>query len=228
MTLLVLGGQPQDEPIVGPGPFVKNTQAQLAAAFEDDSSGRFGRIPPTTAGQGNPEPSPYDTYVVDNEVRYVGDRVAVVAAETREDAERAVRLVKVDYEPLPTLFDCEKSMDPGAPVIHDEEDSLRIQDASKNIAATVGFKIGENLHATDDFVAEGTFRTQYAQHCPIEPHITIGWLDEHGRICLRSSTQVPFHARRIVAQSLGIPVKKVRVMKPRIGGGFGTKQEIGI
>lgn len=184
------------------------------------------RIPHTTAGQGYPEPSPYDTYVLDTKVRYVGDRVAVVAAETREAAEKAARLVKVTYEPLKPLFDSEKAMDPGAPKIHDEEDSLRIPDAEKNIAATVGFKIGENLFAGDDHVAEGTFRTQYAQHCPIEPHIVIGWLDEHGRICLRSSTQVPFHARRIVAQSLGIPVKKVRVMKPRIGGGFGTKQEI--
>jgi putative selenate reductase molybdopterin-binding subunit len=184
------------------------------------------RIPHTTAGQGYPEPSPYDTFVLDNKVRFVGDRVAVVAAETRLAAERAVKAIRVEYEMLEPVFDLEKAFQDGVPVIHDEEDALRIPDAEHNIAATVGFKIGEDFFASSDVTAEGTFRTQYAQHCPIEPHIVIGWLDEHGRITLRSSTQVPFHARRIVAQSLGIPVKKVRVMKPRIGGGFGTKQEI--
>lgn len=184
------------------------------------------RIPHTTAGQGYPEPSPYDTYVLDTKVRYVGDRVAVVCAQTREAAEKAVRLIRVEYDVLTPVFDLEKASNKGVTMIHDEEDSLRIPDAVHNVAATVGFKIGQDLFRGSDVVAEGTFRTQYAQHCPIEPHITIGYLDEHGRICLRSSTQVPFHARRIVAQSLGIPVKKVRVLKPRIGGGFGTKQEI--
>ena len=184
------------------------------------------RIPHTKAGQGYPEPSPYDTYVLDNKVRFVGDRVAVVAARSRAIAEQAVRLIKVDYEVLEAVLDYEKAMDDGAPVIHDEPDSSRIADVQKNIAAEVGFKLGESLFDDSDHVVEGTWRTQYAQHCPLEPHIVVGWLDPHGRLVLHTSTQVPFHARRITAQALGLRVRDIRVIKPRIGGGFGAKQEV--
>jgi putative selenate reductase molybdopterin-binding subunit len=116
----------------------------------------------------------------------------------------------------------------GAPVIHDETDSDGIHDRKHNIAAHYDVEIGNlaNGLAEADFVVEEEFETQYAQHCPLEPHICIGYLDDNHRIVLRTATQVPWHARRIVAQCLQIPVNQIRVIKPRIGGGFGAKQEI--
>ena len=195
------------------------------------------RIIHTTAGQGFPEPSPYDTYIFDNKVRYVGDRVAAVAADTKEIAERALSLINVEYEILPAILDPEKAMDENAPVIHDEPDARAVipvfYDAQKNHVAHTDFIFGdiEKELESSDFVFERKFKTQYAQHCPLEPHVCLAYFDEqdtseNDRIIVRTSTQVPFHARRIVAQALDIPIKKLRVIKPRIGGGFGTKQEV--
>lgn len=186
------------------------------------------RTPHTTAGQGYPEPSPYDTYVLDTKVRFVGDRVAFVAAETAEIAEKALKLIKVVYEELPAILDHETAMDEGQPVIHDEEDASGILDASRNIAAEVGIEVGDvekGLKAADK-VFEGTWRTHYAQHTPIEPHISMAYIDENNRIIIVTATQVPFHVRRIVGMIFDIPLKRIRVIKPRIGGGFGTKQEM--
>ena len=185
------------------------------------------RVPHTTAGQGYPEPSPYDTYTLDNKVRFVGDRVAAVAAETPEAAQEALSRIKVDYEILPAVLDTAEAMKEGAPVIHDEEDSKNIPDAKHNIAAKFEFQVknGEWFKEAD-FVFEHTWSIPYLQHCALEPHVTIAHFDNAGRLVLRTSTQVPFHVRRIVAQALKIPVKKIRVVKPRIGGGFGSKQEV--
>ncbi len=185
------------------------------------------RVPHTTAGQGYPEPSPYDTYTLDNKVRFVGDRVAAVAAETPEAAQEALSKIKADYELLPAVFDTFSAMREGAPVIHDEPDSKNIPDAKRNIAAKFDFEVknGEWFKEAD-FVFEHTWSIPYLQHCAIEPHITIAHFDNTGRLVLRTSTQVPFHVRRIVAQALKLPVKKIRVVKPRIGGGFGSKQEV--
>jgi CO/xanthine dehydrogenase Mo-binding subunit len=195
------------------------------------------RIVHTTAGQGFPEPSPYDSFVFDKKVRYVGDRVAAVAAETQEIAEQALKLIDVDYEILPAVFDSEEALMEGAPIIHDEPEAKAVipvyYDAKKNHVAHTDFVFGdieqELLNA--DFTFERKFSTHYAQHCPIEPHVCMAYYDdqdssENDRIIVRTSTQVPFHARRIIAQALDIPVKKLRVIKPRIGGGFGTKQEV--
>ena len=119
-------------------------------------------------------------------------------------------------------------MKDGAPVIHDESDADGIHDRKHNIAAHYDVEIGnlEQGLKEADFVVEEEFETQYAQHCPLEPHVCIGYLDDNHRIVLRTATQVPWHARRIVAQCLQIPVNQIRVIKPRIGGGFGSKQEI--
>lgn len=182
----------------------------------------------TTAGQGWPEPSPYDTCMFNKKVRYVGDRVAAVAAETEEIAYEALKHIKVNYKKLPAVFDPEKAMKEGAPVIHDEEGISGVYNPKKNIVSHIEVKAGdiEKGFEESDVVVEDTFEMQYAQHCPIEPHATITYLDEYGRIVIRTSTQVPFHVRRIVAQVLEIPVQNIRVIKPRIGGGFGVKQEI--
>jgi len=186
------------------------------------------RVPHTTAGQAWPEPSPYDTYLLDSKVRFVGDRVAAVAAESRAIAEEALRLIDVDYEVLPPVLDMEQAMAPGAAVIHDEPDSKGIYDASQNVAGYILREIGnvEEGFRQADLIFEREFRTQRQQHCPIEPHIAICWLDADGRLVIRSSTQVPYHCRRQVAMILQIPVSRVHVIKPRIGGGFGGKQEM--
>jgi len=186
----------------------------------------------TTAGQGWPEPSPYDTAILDHKVRFVGDRVAAVAAETREIAEAAVAAIKVTYRELPAVFAPEAALAPGAPVIHDEPDAVIPipvpYDPKRNLCAHVDFEVGDVDQALGQAaaVAGGRYETHYGQHCPIEPHVAIAWVDPYGRLTIRTSTQVPFHVRRIVAQALGIPVKRVHVIKPRIGGGFGAKQEV--
>lgn len=186
------------------------------------------RVPHTTAGQTWPEPSPYDTYLLDSKVRFVGDRVAAVAAESRALAEEAIRRIAVEYEILPAVLDMEHAMDPGVPMIHDEPDSKGIYDAKRNIAGYILKEIGnvEEGFREADIVLEREFRTHRVQHCSIEPHVTICWLDEDGRLVIRTSTQVPFHARRQVAMILQLPVQRVHVIKPRIGGGFGGKQEM--
>ncbi len=190
------------------------------------------RVIHTTAGQGWPEPSPYDVVMFDKKVRYVGDRVAAVAAETEEIAEKALKLIKVEYEPLPTVFDPERAMDKGAPVIHDEPDCKYIipafYDPKHNHCAHMDLEVGDFERGVKeaDLVIEHKFRTHRQQHCTLEPHSCICYLDPTGRLVVRTSTQVPFHVRRIVAQCLQIPGRMVRVIKPRIGGGFGGKQEI--
>lgn len=190
------------------------------------------RIIHTTAGQGYPEPSPYDSFVLDKKVRFVGDRVAAVAGETIEAVNEAVKKIKVEYKLLEPIFDPLKSMNSGMPVIHDEPEAIMPipvpYDKNKNMAAHAEMSEGDveealkNSHSKFEY----EYETHYAQHCSMEPHICITYLDAYNRLNIRTSTQVPFHTRRIVAQALNIPVKNIRVIKPRIGGGFGGKQEV--
>ena len=189
------------------------------------------RVKYASGGQSWPNPVPWDQVSFDDKVRHVGDRVAAVAAETLELAEEACRRIKVTYEVLPAVFDECEAIAPGAPVIHDEADTEGIHDAARNITHRIGGQTVSDDRLAAGFdraehVFEQTFHVQQQQQCPIEPHITIGWLDEDERLVLRTSTQVPFHVRRMVAPLLGLPVKRIRVVKPRIGGGFGGKQEM--
>ncbi|HET6967863.1 MAG TPA: molybdopterin cofactor-binding domain-containing protein [Ornithinibacter sp.] len=189
------------------------------------------RVKYASGGQSWPNPRPWDQVSFDDKVRHVGDRVAAVAAETVEVAEEACRLIDVTYDVLPAVFDEVEAIRPGAPVIHDEADTEGIHDAARNVSHHITGQTvpDERLAAAFDgaeHVVEGTFHVQQQQQCPIEPHITIGWLDGDERLVLRTSTQVPFHVRRMVAPLLGMPVKRIRVIKPRIGGGFGGKQEM--
>ncbi|MBC8192394.1 MAG: molybdopterin-dependent oxidoreductase [Candidatus Marinimicrobia bacterium] len=181
----------------------------------------------TTAGQGYPEPGPRDMRILDSTVRFVGDRVAFVAAETLEIAEHALSLIEVTYEELPTIFDVEGAMTSDIS-LHSESGKTGIHDAAHNVAAHLDAELGDVDKALDAsaHVFEGTYSTPFVQMASIEPHISLTWLDENNRLVIRTSTQVPFHVRRIVAEVLGIPVGKIRVIKPRIGGGFGGKQEI--
>jgi putative selenate reductase molybdopterin-binding subunit len=193
--------------------------------------GNVKRILHTTAGQGFPEPSPYDSVLFDKKMRFVGDRVAMVAADSQELANAALKLIKVEYEVLEPLFDAEKAMLPEAPklFIEDEHAAIPVTYApDQNLAAEVSAAYGnlEKAEAEADFVFDERYQTQYASHCAIEPHLAMAKFDERGRLVIIASTQVPFHARRIVSRVCEFPISKIRVIKPRIGGGFGGKQEV--
>ena len=180
----------------------------------------------TTAGQGYPEPSPRDYRILDDTVRYVGDNVAFVAAESVDIAEKALKAIEVEYKELPANFDDTKAMD--SPQIHPSEGPTGIYDVKKNIAANLRAEVGNTKTALEkaDFVFSKEYSTPFVQHAHIEPHITLTWLDENGRLVIRTATQVPFHVRRIVAEVLDFPLRNIRVIKPRVGGAFGGKQEI--
>ena len=188
------------------------------------------RVVYSTAGQSDPIPGPLDTFSLDNKVRFVGDRVAFVAAETEEIATEALGLIDVEYELLPLLLDPVQAMLPGAPVLHDEPEYVNFgdSDASRNLAAEIRIDIGdvEKGFAEADQIIESDYAVSKVQQTHIEPHVAVTYWDEDDRLVIRTSTQVPFHARRILAPVLGLPIKRIRVIKPRIGGGFGGKQEV--
>ncbi len=171
---------------------------------------------------------PDDTAVLDRMVRFVGQRVAAVIAESEAGAEAGCRKLGVDYEVLPAVFDPEAAMRPGAPVIHDKGPESRIHNPQANIAGEVHGQVGsvEDGFAQADVVYEGTYITQRVQHAHLETHCAIGWLDEANRLNIRSSTQTPFLTRRALSALFDLDPAKVRVFCERMGGGFGAKQEM--
>jgi len=181
----------------------------------------------TTAGQGYPEPSPRDIRIFTPVARFVGDRIAAVAAETEAAAEEALAALEVEYEPLPAIFDPAEALHSEV-ILHPEPGKSGIYDARRNLAAHIEAEIGavDEVLAACAHVFSGEYSTPYVQQASIEPHVTVTWLDSDGRLVIRTSTQVPFHVRRIVAEVLELPLSRIRVIKPRIGGGFGGKQEI--
>ncbi len=207
------------------------------------------------AGQGNPEPSPHDRRLFNRKVRHVGDRVAGIVARTKEIADQAASLIKVEYEPTGTVFTVEEAMAEGAPLVHNgpvqynagapadlDEFNARAGDEregkvvyqfplganiQKNIAASNKGGIGdmEKGFAEADAIVDRTYQTSQIQHTPLEPHVCYAHV-EHGRLVLNCSTQVPYHVRRIVSWVCGIPENKIHVIKERVGGGYGAKQDI--
>ena len=186
------------------------------------------RVKYASGGQSYPQPLPYDQVSLDNKVRHVGDRVAVVAADTSELAQKALKLIDVEYEILPAIVDPELAMKEGAPIVHDETDTKGIYDATHNIVYHIEAEVGDvdKAFAESDAVFEGEYHTPKQQHVHLEPHVCITYFDDDDRLVVRTSTQVPFHIRRMLAPLINMPVKKIRVIKPRIGGGFGNKQEM--
>ncbi|HSQ39261.1 MAG TPA: molybdopterin cofactor-binding domain-containing protein, partial [Anaerolineales bacterium] len=188
------------------------------------------RVVYSTAGQSDPIPGPLDSFSLDNKVRFVGDRVAMVAAETPEIAEKALTLIDVEYEVLPAIIDSRDAMKPDAVRIHDEPEYVNFADSNpeKNLAAEIRIDIGdvEKGFAQADQIFEAEYEVPKVQQAHIEPHVCVTYWDEDDRLVIRTSTQVPFHVRRQIAPVLGLPVKRIRVIKPRIGGGFGGKQEV--
>lgn len=191
------------------------------------------RVVYASGGQSYPNPLPYDQVSLDNKVRHVGDRVAVVAAETPEIAQQALALIQVDYEVLPAVFDPEQAMtgnnkDSEPVVIHDEPDAVGIHDAVHNVVHDLHVAHGdiEEGYADADLIFEHEYRVHQVQQVHIEPHVCITWWDEDDRLVVRTSTQTPFHTRRMLAPLIDLPARRIRVIKPRIGGGFGGKQEM--
>ncbi len=181
------------------------------------------------AGQGYPEPSPYDKFILDESVRYCGDEVAIVAAVSEQVAEAALAKLSVDYEILPAVLDFEQAAG-NATVLHPEPEAHSKfdigMDAAKNIAAAYQMKVGDvdAVLAECDVVIRDRYYTQAQAHVMLEPHSIACYRDVQGRLTVISSTQTPFHARRVIGMAFGIPRKEIRVIKPRIGGGYGGKQ----
>jgi putative selenate reductase molybdopterin-binding subunit len=188
------------------------------------------RVVYSTAGQSDPIPGPLDSFSLDHKVRFVGDRVAFVAAETVEIAEKALALIDVEYEILPAILDSRESMKPDAIKLHDEPEYVNFADSNpdKNLAAEIRIDIGDvnKGFAEADEIFEAEYEVPKVQQAHIEPHVCVTYWDEDDRLVIRTSTQVPFHVRRMLAPVLDLPVKRIRVIKPRIGGGFGGKQEV--
>ncbi len=160
----------------------------------------------------------------------MGDRVAFVAAETAEIADLAVSKIEVQYEALEAILNSEESMKPGAIQIHDEPEYVNFADSdpTRNLAAEIRIDIGdvEKGFAEADRIFEAEYTVPKVQQAHIEPHVCVTYWDEDDRLVIRTSTQVPFHVRRMLAPVLDLPIKRIRVIKPRIGGGFGGKQEV--
>lgn len=181
------------------------------------------------AGQGYPEPSPHDKFILDEYVRYVGDEVAVVAAVNEEIALEALKLIKVEYEVLEPILDFEKSYE-NKTIIHPEDGIIEMFpigfEPKKNVAAAYEMHVNDvdEVFKKCDYIVEETFYSQAQAHAMLEPHACNARLDAHNRLVIYSTTQTPYHVRRIIAKTLGLPTEKIRVIKPRVGGGFGGKQ----
>ena len=184
----------------------------------------------TLAGQSYPEASPYDRLILDEVVRYVGDEVAIVAAETADAADRALKLIKVDYEVMEPVLDFTQAK--GNPIVIHPEDNYHVNgawinnDRMRNVVASGLSEHGDldAAFAECDVIIDETYHTLADAQAMMETFRSFAEIDAYGRITVTSSTQVPFHVRRMVANALDIPQSRVRVVKPRIGGGFGAKQ----
>ena len=184
----------------------------------------------STARHEHRSDDPDDTRMLDDVVRHVGQRVAAVVAETSQAAERACRLIDVDYEVLPSVFDPQTARTPGAPLLHaDRTTADRVADSSRNVVAALHAGYGGDVDAALAASAVrvgGTWQTSRVSHAQLETHGSVGWIDDDERLVIRSSTQVPFLTRDEIAHIFDLPRESVRVFAPRIGGGFGGKQEI--
>lgn len=203
---------------------LKTPGVVCALTYRDAPQSRF-----TLAGQTYPEPSPYDRLILDRHLRCVGDPVALVAAEDGRAAEAALRRIRVKYEVLPAVLDAERAKD-NPVLVHPEADWKALCDVGadnrRNLCAHDVTQQGDvdAEIAACDVVVERTYRTQANQQCMMETFRAYTYLDAYGRLNVVSSTQVPFHVRRILANALEMKKSEIRVLKPRIGGGFGAKQ----
>ncbi|WP_295424139.1 molybdopterin cofactor-binding domain-containing protein [uncultured Subdoligranulum sp.] len=183
----------------------------------------------TIAGQTYPEPSPYDRLILDRHVRFAGDAVAIIAAETEKAALKAMKLIKVQYDILPAVLDFRTAKD-NKTLVHPEEDWVPTcpvgGDNRRNLVASDSNSDGDvdAVLAGCDIVLDRTYHTKAYNQAMMETFRTCAEMDRYGRLHILSSTQIVFHVRRILSRALGLPMSRIRVEKPRIGGGFGAKQ----
>ena len=183
----------------------------------------------TQAGQTYPEPSPYDRLVIDRHVRFAGDVVAILAGKDEKCVDKAMKLIKVQYEVLPAVLDYHTALD-NPVLVHPEENWESLApvgaDNKRNLCAHDESGAGdiEAVLAGCDVVIDHTYHTRACQQAMMETFRTYCSIDAYGRLNVLSSTQIVFHCRRILANALHIPKSMIRVAKPRIGGGFGAKQ----
>ena len=214
---------------------VKNVKKDIALkvpgiecilTWEDAPKTRF-----TTAGQTYPELSPYDRKILDERVRYVGDAVAIVAGENEKCVDRALKMIKVEYEVLKPVLDVREALD-NEVVVHPEEDwEVKVPispDVKRNLICHDVLEEGdvEAEFAKCKYVIEETYLTKANQQTMMETFRAYTYKDAYGRLVCVASTQVPFHVRRILATALDTSKSNIRVVKPRIGGGFGAKQSV--
>lgn len=214
---------------------VKNVKKDIALkvpgiecilTWEDAPDSRF-----TTAGQTYPELSPYDRKILDERVRYVGDAVAIVAGENEKCVDKALKMIKVEYEVLKPVLDFRESLD-NEVVVHPEEDwEVKIPlspDVKRNLICHDVLEEGdvEAEFAKCKYVIEETYLTKANQQTMMETFRAYTYKDTYRRLVCVASTQVPFHVRRILATALNTSKSNIRVIKPRIGGGFGAKQTV--
>lgn len=197
---------------------------EVIYTYKDVPQKRF-----TMAGQTYPEPSPYDRLILDRHVRFHGDAVAIVAGENEKAVDRALKLVKVKYQVLPAVSDFRTAKD--NPVLVHPEDNWIANcpvgaDNQRNLCAQASDEYGdiEAVFAECDVVLDRVYHTKANSQAMMETFRTYTYMDTYGRLNVLSSTQIVFHLRRIIAHALDIPKSKIRVTKPRIGGGFGAKQ----
>lgn len=197
---------------------------EIVITYKDVPRSRF-----TLAGQTFPEPSPYDRLILDEYVRYVGDPVAIVAGRDEICCKKAMDLIKVEYEILEPILDFHDSLD-NPILIHPEEDFVGHEgqgtDAKRNLCASGDSVEGdvEGILAQCDHIIDERYHIKAVNQTMMEPFMAYTSMDTYGRLQVYSSTQIPFHVRRIVSHALDISKSQVRVIKPRIGGGFGAKQ----
>ncbi|MBS6508892.1 MAG: molybdopterin-dependent oxidoreductase [Paraclostridium bifermentans] len=196
---------------------------ECVLTYKDVPNNRF-----TLAGQSYPEPSPYDRLILEDTVRYVGDEVAIIGAIDEKTAVKAMKMIKVEYEVLKPIIDMEDAID-NEMLVHDEDRHCNFDigmERERNIVSKHLYEKGnieEELEKCD-VVIEETYYTQAQAHAMMETYRAYNYLDHTGRLVVVSSTQIPFHVRRHLSRALNIPSSKIRVIKPRIGGGFGGKQ----
>ncbi len=192
---------------------------------EDAPAKRF-----STARHEHRTDDPDDTRVLDDTVRFEGQRVAAVVAENAAAADAALALIDVDYEVLPAVFDPDEARRPGAPLLHpDRTPDDRVAEAGRNVVADIHAGSRDDADralAASAVTAGGTWRTGRVSHAQLETHGAVGWRDDEGRLVIRSSTQVPFLTRGELAHLFDLPEERIRVHTARVGGGFGGKQEI--
>ena len=192
--------------------------------WEDVPKTRFA-----IAGQTYPEPSPYDRLILDRHVRFAGDAVAIIAAETEKAALKAMKLVKVKYQVLQAVLDFRTAKD-NPVLVHPEDDWFPPcqvgGDPKRNLVASASETHGDvdGIMAECDIVMERTYHTKAFNQAMMENFTAYASFDRYGRLHVISSTQIVFHTRRILSRALGLPKSRIRVEKPRIGGGFGAKQ----